>query len=789
MVIGDISLISRVDTTNLFQDSPKIEAAPNLPDSIQVSFVDVKNGLARLQSLKGNISIFNRFSTRIEKLSITKGEQYLSWSTSTFILNSGPFSAGIMRGTHQLSGSSIYFDKKDSTLFVDQLNLVPISPTIPTKIRANIPGLRITGVIPAQLADSSHLHLDQVTLIDPTVRMELDPSLSQQEKKIGNAPVVDHLEIRNLRVVEGDFRANANLNSVAHNVSLDDWNLNVRYIDYDVEEGAENLMELFQDFSLSGSKLSYQGVEAINSLLIGPWSLHSDEGAEFRDVRFGMNDKGNAISATIPSLSFHGKNWVENMYVKNYYLDSIVVTQPNLDLDLNPAKDTISVSEEKSTVFKDKLLIGTVLVDKGIINIENDTSKYHFPIVDLKVSNFNYQDPAPNDFYSDNIELNIYDLQDITSNAFNRIDLKHVRLSTRLNLLEINGLSQTPKYLKMEYGRMFGKQTDWMTLKSDNIRLVGFNFARYLYEDILEIQNLEVDSMDMYVFRDKNIPFPEDQVRYMPQQILRNIDIPVTLANVKLNHLDVVYEELVPGANRSGSINFNSLQATMQNVTNDSAAIAKDSIMLIRTNTQMLDAADVSIIMEYDLKSFENAHKYIGTIGSMDVTKMNKILEPNVNIQVKSGQLDRVNLLINGNEHYSTGTMTMIYNNLHIRAINKKKEEPKGMGPAFVTFFANTFVINRNNPKFLVPRVGDIYAERDTSRSVFNYLAKTALSGVVSSIGASSNRKALKQLNKEAKEIKDKKRERILRKADKREQKQEKRDDRRKDPIEKKEED
>jgi len=164
-------------------------------------------------------------------------------------------------------------------------------------------------------------------------------------------------------------------------------------------------------------------------------------------------------------------------------------------------------------------------------------------------------------------------------------------------------------------------------------------------------------------------------------------------------------------------------------------------------------------------------------LGRWELTELNKFLEPAVNVQIKSGVINKMELQVTGNDHYSTGKMVLHYNDLHIRAINKKTDKPKGMGPAFVTFFANTFVIKRNN-RLLVPRDGDIYAERDTARSVFNYLAKTALSGVVSSIGARNNRKDIKRLSKEAKEIKDKKRLRLLRKEEKKEQKQEKKDER-----------
>jgi hypothetical protein len=48
-------------------------------------------------------------------------------------------------------------------------------------------------------------------------------------------------------------------------------------------------------------------------------------------------------------------------------------------------------------------------------------------------------------------------------------------------------------------------------------------------------------------------------------------------------------------------------------------------------------------------------------------------------------------------------------------------------------------------------REGDIFYERDTNKGIFNYWAKSLLSGVVSSIGAHSSKKDIKELNKRLK--------------------------------------
>jgi hypothetical protein len=113
---------------------------------------------------------------------------------------------------------------------------------------------------------------------------------------------------------------------------------------------------------------------------------------------------------------------------------------------------------------------------------------------------------------------------------------------------------------------------------------------------------------------------------------------------------------------------------------------------------------------------------------------------------------------VEGNRDYVIGEMEFLYEDLHFNLIGKKTGTTSAMGPALGTFFANTFIVNRNNPRLLFARNGNIYFERDTTKSIINYLTKATLSGVVSSIGARNNRKDIRKANKEAKEKQDRKR-------------------------------
>jgi hypothetical protein len=68
----------------------------------------------------------------------------------------------------------------------------------------------------------------------------------------------------------------------------------------------------------------------------------------------------------------------------------------------------------------------------------------------------------------------------------------------------------------------------------------------------------------------------------------------------------------------------------------------------------------------------------------------------------------------------------------------KKKTGDKG---GFVSFLANTFVINNKNPNGKNLRIGEIDEERDPTKSIFNYLWKSLLSGIKPSLGINEKNK------------------------------------------------
>jgi hypothetical protein len=164
---------------------------------------------------------------------------------------------------------------------------------------------------------------------------------------------------------------------------------------------------------------------------------------------------------------------------------------------------------------------------------------------------------------------------------------------------------------------------------------------------------------------------------------------------------------------------------------------------------KIMGAGQIKAEFMFDMVDPGHSHSFGAVIDKFDLTEFNRMLIPNVSVQVKSGINNGIIMNLKGDDDYSYGEMQFTYEDLKIQLLNRETELPQGIGNAMGSFFANTFIINTNNPRLLIFRKGDIFFERDKSKSIFNYWSKSFLSGVVSSIGAKNNKKKIKKMQEE----------------------------------------
>jgi len=804
------SLMSSSDTLYVPSDSVILSATPYFPNSVSIRQFSITGGEIELTEYAETIAHITGIGSQASYFSLTKHDPYILWNTKNFYLENGPFNMILPDDSHSLSGGAISYSKSDSVLRINQLKIQPTNqPNDVYQLNIDIPNILITNVVGAQFLDSGYLDVNEIKLLNPSIDVLLTPGdVKQKSESKKEGDFGSHFFIDKVSIVNGDVQVTYSKN-VSHDLTANSFDLEFEGIVIDSLTKFDNSLSFIDHLGIKASNVNYSGIEGLDSVFIGGLEFRSESHITSEQVVIKRKDPTSSMETRVNKISLYGDDWLRKILRREYSFDSLIVTYPDIKLTLvdtamlaendsmgvssnsrnltkaqqrvyrqfgrksltqdsaqqvtNEEDFRVSAKEQdvitKTPGFEDSIQISTVKLNSGKFQLDNKGKIFMVPDFNVRVEKLNYQKNNENKLHSEDIFFEASNLQDLLNSDLNDLGIDVLRVSTKDRSVSIEGLKLKPKVNKLEYGWKVGHQTDWMTVNGNSIIINGIDFEQ-LIDGEIHLQEIYIDSLDIEVFRDKNVPFPVDQTRYMPQKMISDIKVPLNIEVIILNHADVKYEELDSEAEQAGFIEFKNMTVGMQNISNDSASLVENNILLIAANTDVMGQGNLQADMEFDLTDPDYKHKYRGFLSAMDLTGLNNILEPNVRIRIKSGQLNKMEFNVEGDDYYAVGEMEMMYDDLHINLISKKRGTTSAMGPAMGSFFANTFFISRNNPRFLFVRRGDIYAERDTTKSVFNYMSKTALSGVVSSIGAKNNRKEIRKANKEARENRDKKKRR-----------------------------
>ena len=103
--------------------------------------------------------------------------------------------------------------------------------------------------------------------------------------------------------------------------------------------------------------------------------------------------------------------------------------------------------------------------------------------------------------------------------------------------------------------------------------------------------------------------------------------------------------------------------------------------------------------------------------------------------RIQKGEIRGFSFDFNGSDHSMDGTMTLLYDNLKIAAIEKDKGAKEWDKKSLTSLFANILIRNSNLPDDDKPaRKTTVTYQRDPNRSIFNLGWKTIFKGILETV-------------------------------------------------------
>lgn len=151
--------------------------------------------------------------------------------------------------------------------------------------------------------------------------------------------------------------------------------------------------------------------------------------------------------------------------------------------------------------------------------------------------------------------------------------------------------------------------------------------------------------------------------------------------------------------------------------------------------SQLMNEGALSTNATFNLTDSAKSYTYRGSLGSMNLNKLNPVTMPFALVKIASGRLQHFNFDITGNRHVSHGKVTLLYNDLRIRLL--KTDSTRYRKRTIISMMANAMIVKHNNPDTIgaQPRSYDVTYVRQPDTPFFKSVWKTLAMGIKSTAG------------------------------------------------------
>jgi len=357
-------------------------------------------------------------------------------------------------------------------------------------------------------------------------------------------------------------------------------------------------------------------------------------------------------------------------------------------------------------------------------------------------------------FQVGNYTTRIQDWKLVTADSTYLIGAQLVELSQREKAVHITDAVLKPTVSHEEFNQQNKYQKELYSITVKKVDLLDIAFSRLQSDRAVFIGQLNLDSADVLIYRDKTKEVDMKRFPEFPGQQLNSIGIPLTILQLKITASALEYQEKKVDGDLA-SVKISGLNVKAQNISNR----LPGSTLTVKADGHIENKIPFNLALAFSYTKPEFSFK--GAIKPFELKDLNRVIEAFAPTSVKTGFVDAINFSGNGYPRESSGDMEFLYHELELIVDVKKYSKFKN---SMISFAANNY-LNSSNPASTdkAARIVKFNVVRDRNKGFMNLVIKSVVSGLQETMVPSKenrklNRETKKALKKEQKE-QDKKRE------------------------------
>jgi hypothetical protein len=737
------------------------ELLNNYVESISIGKIAAPNGNIELvtHSRRGKTSSFNnKFSVELENFLLNEAEieKDRLFFADDFELQIEDQLFQLSDDVHNLQASEIGISSKKSEIYIRNAILYPdissrVYGDLPMHFHINIPEIRLQGVDLEEAYFEQKLDVDRVLIQQPNINLYRSQkpqkqvvfqdievplpkemqrlTITQFELKDGQINLFNTDELDESKVLTSGISMVGNNNSLISkganqpaSFKSDDISTTLSQLVFKPKKGTVDYTADQLHFSTRGKNLT------VSNLLLKNTVNTAETGF---------------IQLKIPFLNFEQVDIQQVLNEQRLKFESIQAESPELTIRETGNNDSktnlyqLRIPADISPIINEIAARKIHLNKAELIRIRDGQSQ-SFPNLKIEMDEFAL-DSIPTDrlLGAKSVKLNLknYAFSD-EANHYN-FHLGDIQFSNQNNHLSIADIKINPRYSKQQFQTVIPFETDHYRGTISNLDVLNLDLKRWYNQGELTASQLIATGGSLNIYRDKRTADDPDARSKLPQELIKNLQLPIYFDTLKLSDYTIRYEEQTADRPLPGLVYFEKMNIRAFPVTNLPYLLNAKPELHVKAKALLMGEALLEANMKYDLLSSTNRFTVSGKLQPFDLTILNPVTRNAAGIGVRSGQLNRFDFDFTANQTQANGKLRFAYDDLKITILEQKDGDTREA--KFLSFLTNSLVLKSKHPRTRLLLPDEISYTRDPQKSIVNYWWKSIFSGAKNTFGIKEN--------------------------------------------------
>lgn len=471
-------------------------------------------------------------------------------------------------------------------------------------------------------------------------------------------------------------------------------------------------------------------------------SLRPDE-AVLQQLRSAGELPANIFTISFKGLEIGGINLDDALTSKTMDYRIVKLVGPVIRIDRLQHKKPQKESNFSARFLKEmeKLAINRLEIENGVVHIHDkakgSTKTFKNVKVLLKDILLNNSTRSDKDrfLFAKEASMAFHNFTTTLSNGLYRFSIKDALINATGKQVVLKNLRLGSPLSKQAFMNKQSHAKEMYTLTIPTATINSVDWWTLLNGDAMEAGTVQTKGGSIRVYFDRSLP-PKNKMGNFPNQLLAKLRTSLSVREMKLNGLDISYEEFNPVSGQSGTVTLPNTNITISNLHNNPK---RSQPVVVSGTSSLMGSIPLRASFRFPVQQAKKG-TFSATLrtGSFEGKKLNALTRPLGMLNIDEGSVKSFSATLQGHEWGASGTVSLQYNDLKLSLLEKNKEG-KGMNDKnLLSFLANALVIRNSNPEKEGKKVQPQEAsfDRDPNSGFLNLVWKTAFTGILKTIGA-----------------------------------------------------